>query len=449
MVSNKSFFKMIQGVVIPLALQNLINVAVMGADVLMLGKVSEKTLSAASLANQIQFVMTLIFFGIASGSNVLTAQYYGKGDMDTVKKIFGMALRLSLKIGLVITILVWFFPDEAMKIFTSDPEVIALGIKYLRIICISYIFSAISMSYLISLRSVGQVAFSTMVYFISLIVNIILNSILIFGLFGAPRLLIQGAAIGTLIARFVEVLLCYWYSKSFGKLKLSLKSFKVKNKILQKDFYKYSIPVIMNELLWGSGIAMTAAIIGHIGSEAAAANSVIQLLRQLAMVLCFGLASGTAVILGKFLGQKEMDVAKEYGKKFLQASFLTGSIGALVMILLLPILLPFLSISPLAKEYLHYMIKVTVFYALAQSLNATLVVGIFRAGGLTKLGLYFEIGALWGVSVLCGWLAAFVFQLDFKIVYLIILADEWIKLLPVFYFYKKGIWLNHLTRENM
>ena len=198
---KKQFYRMVCTLVLPMALQNLINVGVQSADVIMLGKVGETALSASSLAGQVMFIMSLIFFGLTSGAAVLTAQYWGKRDTRTIEKVLGMAMRIAILVGILFTVAVYTVPYPIMKIFTSEPEVIEAGVSYLKIVGISYIFTAITMVYLNLMRSVERVIISTVVYSISLVVNIVLNSIFIFGLLGCPALGIRGAAIGTLVAR--------------------------------------------------------------------------------------------------------------------------------------------------------------------------------------------------------------------------------------------------------
>lgn len=448
-MSDRTFIKMVAGIVIPVALQNLINVAVTGADVMMLGMVGETTLSGASLANQIQFIMMLTFFGITSGATVLNAQYYGKGNLRAVELVLGISLRMTLVISLCFSAFVFFFPQVGMRIFTSDPAVIKEGVRYLRIVVFTYTMSGITAVYLATLKSLEQVVISTVVYGVSLLVNVLLNSILIFGLFGAPRLLIEGAAIGTLVARTTELIITLLYSKKFGKVKITKEVLLSKNEVLRKDFLRFSTPVIANEIMWGLGMAMTASIIGHIGSAAVAANSVVQVLRQLATVVSFGLASAASIIVGKTIGSGNIPQAEIYGGKLVKASILSGILGGLLIFLMKPFLMPFLSISSESKEHLSYMINLMAFYIVGQSVNTTIIVGIFRAGGLTKVGLYLEILFLWGFSVFAAAFMAFVVKADFHVVYFFILSDEFLKLIPAVILYKKKIWLNKVTREGI
>ena len=206
-INWRNFYRSVFALVFPMALQNVINVGVTATDVFMLGRVGEKVLSGASLAGQIQFIMMLIFFGITAGATVLTAQYWGKHDTKTIEKILGMGLTSGILVAAFFTLLALVIPAPLMRIFTSDPEVIAEGVKYLRIVGVSYLFVAVSQVYLNIMRSIERVVIATVVYFVSLLVNICINAVLIFGLFGAPRLEIQGAAIGTLCARITETLI--------------------------------------------------------------------------------------------------------------------------------------------------------------------------------------------------------------------------------------------------
>ena len=197
-INWKQFYKQVLVLIIPMALQNLINVGVTAADVFMLGLVGETALSGASLAGQIQFVMTLVFMGVTSGATVLTAQYWGKGDCRTIEKILGMAFRIAFLVALFFAAAAFCIPDMLMRIYSSEPEVIQEGVKYLRIVGVSYLLMAFTQIYLNIMRSIEKVVIATVVYSVSLLVNIFINAVLIFGLFGMPKLGIVGAAIGTL-----------------------------------------------------------------------------------------------------------------------------------------------------------------------------------------------------------------------------------------------------------
>lgn len=274
-ISWKTFYKAVFALVVPMALQNLINVGVTATDVIMLGKVGEKVLSGSSLAGQVQYIMVLFLFGLTSGATVLTAQYWGKGDTKTIEKILAMGIRAAVTVTVIFTIAALAVPELLMKIFTSDPLVIAEGVKYLRIVAFSYVLMGVTQVYLYIMRSVERVVVATVVYLASLICNVILNAIFIFGLLGCPEMGIRGAALATLISRILELLLVFGYAKIMNRdILFRFTYFLHLDQILVRDFLKYAIPVVLNEVMWGMGTAANTAVLGHMGSAAVAANSV-------------------------------------------------------------------------------------------------------------------------------------------------------------------------------
>ncbi|MFI3173429.1 MAG: MATE family efflux transporter, partial [Eubacteriales bacterium] len=337
-INWKQFYISVTALVIPMALQNLINVGVTAADVAMLGRVGEKVLSGASLAGQIQFVMTLILFGITSGITVLTAQYWGKRDNQAIEKILGMGMVFGVAVAIIFTIIGYFFPEQAMRIFTSDPEVIEEAVKYLRIVCFSYVLIAITQVYLYVMRSIERVVIATVVYSISLGVNIGVNAVLIFGLFGFPKLGIQGAAIGTLVARILEVTIVMFYAFFKNKIVQIRMRYMIRfDKLLVSDYVRYAMPVIVNEMIWGLGFSMHSVVIGNLGSAAVAANAVTQVLRQFSMVVVFGISNATAIYLGKTIGEGKIEETKRYAKRFLVISIIAGLLGSCVILITGPI----------------------------------------------------------------------------------------------------------------
>ena len=407
----KDFYKNVFALVVPMALQNLINVGVTAADVVMLGKVSEKVLSGASLAGQIQYIMVLFLFGLTSGATVLTAQYWGKGDKTAIEKILALGIRSAVIITAIFTIAAFTIPASLMRIFTNDPQVIAEGVKYLRIVACSYIIMGITNVYLYVMRSIERVIVATVVYLVSFLCNVIFNAIFIFGLFGFPALGIRGAAIATLIARIVELILVCGYAKIYNKdVKFRVRYFLHQDKLLVKDFLVYSLPVVLNEVMWGLGTSANTAVLGHMGSSAVAANSVAQVARQLATVVSFGLSSATAIYLGKTIGEKKFDHARAYAKRFIILSVVMGVIGGALILIASPVVISFLSLSAASRYYLKMMFYVMSYFVIAQAFNTTMVVGIFRSGGDTKFGLIMDVSTMWGCSILLGALAAFVLQ---------------------------------------
>lgn len=444
----RQFYRTVIALVVPMAIQNLINVGVTAADVIMLGAVGEKALSGASLAGQVQYIMTLFLFGLTSGATVLTAQYWGKGQKDTIEKILGMTVKAAVCVTALFTVAALAVPELLMKIFTSDPAVIAEGVRYLRIVAFTYIMIGVTQAYLYVMRSVERVIVATVVYLCSLLCNIVMNAIFIFGLFGLPAMGVAGAALGTLCARILEVILTAGYARFFNKeIKLRPKYILHTDRDLFRDFMKYALPVVVNEIMWGLGTAANTAILGHLGSAAVAANSVAQVARQLATVVSFGLSSAAAIYLGKTIGERRLEHARAYAKRFIFLSLIMGILGGLVILAVSVPAAAALSLTGTAKGYLRIMFFVMSYFVVGQAFNTTMVVGIFRSGGDTRFGLILDVSTMWGCSILLGFIAAFVLHLSVPAVYVILMSDEIIKIPITYKRYRSFKWLQDVTRK--
>ena len=444
---TRDFYRKVAILVFPMALQNLINTGIASIDVIMLGRVGEKVLSGASLGAQVAFVMNLIVFGFCSGASVLIAQYWGKKDMHAIETVFGMSAKLTVILGLIFMAAAMCAPGFLMRLFTNDSEVIRQGIRYLRVVGLSYPLNALAMIYLNSMRNLGQVRIATLVYFASLITNVLVNSLLIFGLLGFPALGVTGAAVGTVCARAAEVLIILVYDRKINPdFRMKMEFFFRRDDLLAKDFRTYTAPVVANELMWGLGMSTMAAIMGHLGSEVIAANSVAQVSRNLATVLGFGVASAAAIMTGNVIGQGNRELARRNGRRFMFLSFATGLFGATVILLIRPVLLATMVLTQGAAKNLSFMLYVMAVYVIFQSLNTTAVVGIFRGGGDTRFGFFLDVSTMWGVSIIGGALAAFVFHAPTFVVILFLLCDEELKLPLTLLRYRTYKWLKDVTR---
>lgn len=447
-MAKRQFYKMVFALVLPIALQNLINVGVTAADVIMLGMVGETALSAGSLANQVSFILNLLMFGMSSGAAVLTAQYWGKKDTVTIEKILGISMRLAIVAGLVFMAAALLIPRQLMFIFTREEEIIAAGIPYLRVVAFSYLLMAVNMTYLNLMRSVERVLIGMITYAVSLGVNVVLNAIFIFGLFGCPAMGTAGAALGTTLARVTEFIIILIYNKKFNDiLNIRLKLLAVKDRQLTRDFIRYASPVIMNELAWGCGMAMLSAMMGHLGSAAVAAHSVTQTSRQLAMVVSMGLAGAAAIVLGKTIGEGNEKLARIQAGRFVKMAAVLGVAGGLFILLIVrPAVLNFMVMTPQASRYLGYMMFILAYFCFFQSLGTIFIVGIFRAGGDTRIGLVLDLTGLWGCAVFLGSIAAFLLKWPVPAVYVVISFDEIVKLPFSVKRYLSGKWLKNITR---
>ncbi len=261
---------------------------------------------------------------------------------------------------------------------------------------------------------------------------------------------IKGAAMATCIARILEFTIVFWYSKK----KNNPVHFKIKyilrhDKILFKDFLKYSFPVMINELAWGAGTAMNSLIIGHLGTSEAAASSVAQVTRQLSTVVAFGISNAAAIMIGKVIGSGDKDKAEDYGKRFTRLTVFIGIMSGILIISIRPLIISSVTLTEQAEDYLRMMLLVMSYFVCAQAFNTTMIVGIFRAGGDTLFGLIMDISTMWGCSILFGALGAFVFGFSVPVVYVILMSDEIVKVPITFLRYKRKKWLKSVTRENM
>lgn len=445
--SWKAFLKRVMTLTLPIIAQNFINMAVNSADVIMLTYVGQDSLSAASLAGEIQFVLSIVFFGLYSGASVLAAQYWGKGDKVTVEKVLGIAIRFSVIIAVLFAAAAFAFPGFLMRIFTNETPLIVEGVKYLRIICFSYILSGFSMMYLMVMRSVERVKLSAITYAISLAVNVVLNAVFIFRILGAPKLGIQGVALATCVARLTEVIICVIDSRKNGVISFKLRYALHGGKELTKDFWKYSLPTMVNEVIWSIGFTMYSVIIGHLGSNMVAAYSIAKVARNLGTVICFGISSACAVMVGKELGAGRIREAETTARRLMWVTVATGIVGGLLVIGARPVLMQMGDLTPQAREYLGVMMWIIAYYVLGQALNTTWICGVFRPGGDTKFGMYCDFIDLWVFSIPVTALCAFILKLPVMWVYFIMCLDEFVKMPFVIRRYRQKKWLKNITRE--
>lgn len=312
---EKTFYQRIFKLVLPIVIQNLLSAAVGSADVVMLNYVGQSSISAVSLASQYTNLLFMIFYGIGTGAGMLCAQYYGKGDLRAIQAVEGISLRFSVGSSLVFSGMTLLIPEWMMRIFTNDGELIAIGASYLRFLSVCYLCWGISEVYLSVLRSMGRVVISTTLNVLAFSLNIFLNAVFIFGLFGAPRLEAAGVAIATSASRMVQLLGCFAVSLFSKDVKLDLRYMFVRSKALFSDFVRLSLPALGNDLSWALAFSMYSVILGHLGSDAVAANSFVTVVRNFGTVLCFGMANAGSILLGNIIGENKMGEAKEGAKK--------------------------------------------------------------------------------------------------------------------------------------
>ena len=443
----KAFYKDLRNVVQPMAIQNLISSAVNSADVIMLGYIGQTAIAASSLAGNVAFILFMISTGLSSGLVMLGAQYWGKKDTEAIKTLLGIGLRICCTVEILVALLAAFYPRILMLIFTKDEALIAEGCRYLRAASFSYVCLSFSQMFQAAFKSIERVKIVTITSTTSLFLNIGLNAVFIFGLLGMPKMGITGVGIATSIARFIEMLICFIYAANQKDVKFSVACVFRKNKLLTRDFIKFSLPAVGNELVWGSAFAMYSVIMGHLGEDIVAANSVVNTVRQLGSVLCFGMAYGGAIVVGKYMGAGDMEVAERNASRLARVTIFSGILGALLLICLYPVLPYIADLNETAAHYRNVLLFINAYSLIGASINTVLICGIFRAGGDSKFGFVADSINMWCVSVPLGLLAAFVFKLPPLWVYFILFLDEFEKMPFVIHHYFKKGWLRNITRD--
>lgn len=446
---KRIFYRKLWELVFPIAIQNLMTALVSASDAFMLGFVSQTSLSAVSLATQIQFVHNLFMLALTIGATTLAAQYWGKGDTDSVEEILAIVLKISMAVSVVFFIAAMFFSGFLMRIFTNDIRLIQAGIPYLRIVSVSYLFMGFSQIYLCIMKNSGRTAKSTIYGSVAVVINIGFNVIFIFGLAGFPDMGIAGAALATTVSRALELLLTIYENMHRSLVCVRLKYIRNSSKKLKKDFWHYTTPVLGNELVWGCGFTMFSVIMGHLGSDAVAANSVANILKNIIACVCNGIGIGAGIIVGNELGKGEMERATEYGNRLFKLAVFAGAVSGLILLAVSPVLRIFTgSLSAQAHSYLKNMMYICTYYMIGKSVNATVIAGVFCAGGDTKFGLKCDAVTMWVILIPIGMITAFVLKLPIMVVYFIISMDEIIKLPAVYRHYKKYNWVRNLTELN-
>lgn len=454
LIKDKNFYKMLFAICIPIALQNVITQATSIADTLMLGAAdsSGALLSASSLANNPFFILSLVCFGLASGSAILSAQYWGKNDLPAIRTIISMVVKLGAAIGLIFGLIVIIFPEQVMRIFSNNEIFINAGAQYLKIIGFAYAFFAFGNTLLCALRGVEIVKISVVVNLSGLVTNIFLNWVLIFGNLGAPAMGIKGAAVATLIARLVEFTVTVVYV--FGidkKLGLRLRHLLRFNKLLAHDLVKYSTPVVINEVMWSLAISMQAVILGHIeysSGDPVASNTIAAMIYQLASVVIFGVANAAAVVVGKAIGEKQEQQALERAHTLKLMSLLLGVLTFGIILLLRPLILGLYDLPEQTIALTHDMIFVTAITSIFVSIASVSIVGILRGAGDTRFCLIIELVLLWGVAIPAALIAVY-FRLPVPLVLALMKSDELLKAVVCLIRLHGKKWLNSVTRDKL
>ena len=445
----KAFYRNVFQIALPIALQGLLTQLVEASDTLMLGVLSQSALSAISLATQVHFVLNMIFVSVNIVVSTMAAQYWGRKDYETVDKVLAFALRLTLGAGVLFFAGAFFAPDFLMRLYTDDPELVALGVQYLRIASFSYVFIGVSQPFLSIMKTTGRVAKSSLFSSTAVVLNLVFNALLIYGLFGLPKLEIRGAALATVLSRGAEMLLCAQESARAKRGRFRLRLFLTDDRPVRTQFLRLLPAIMGNMAVWSLGQTVFSMIIGHLGNDAVAANSLANIVRRLIQCLCNGIGNGSAVIVGHELGADRLERAKLYSRKLLLLSVGLGVISGLILLALIPVIVSVAgrTLTPQAQQYLRYMLCMCSVYVVAKAATMVFIHGCFYAGGDMRFGLICDAINLWGFILPIGFVLAFVVHAPVMAVYCFLNLDEIVKVPAEIIHYRKYKWLRNITHS--
>lgn len=443
---DKIFYKKLWMLMFPIMLQNLMLALVAVADAFMLGGLDQNYMSAVSLATQIQFIQNMFLSASTAGLAILGAQYWGKRDIKTLDDIFSMAIRICGIVSVLFFVACAFFPKYLMLIFTNEPVLIDYGVSYLRIAAFSYLLTGFSQCYIVMMKISEHAGSAAAVSSITVVLNILLNAIFIYGAFGIRSMNVRGAALATLIARIVELLLAVIFSYRPGFIKLKVNELFVRNKQLSRDFMKCSGPILGASLVWGIGFTSYSSFMGHLGTDAAAANSVAAVVRDIICCLSAGISSAAGIMVGNELGAGNLKRGKTYGIRLLKLSVVCGVIMTILMAVSAPVILYFVKLTPQAGVYLKQMFVVLALYMIGRSMNEVIINGIFGSGGDTMFDMYSLAVTMWGIAIPLAVAGTYFLNWPVVVVYACTCVDEIGKIPWTLIHFKKYKWVKDLTR---
>lgn len=444
---DKSFLPRMIAIATPILLQNLLSASLNFVDVFMIGNLGEAAVSAVGSANQYFFVFNMLIFGLASGSAIFTAQYWGQRDIKNIRSVMGIGMSLTLGIAMLFALVAFFFPQLSIQIFSNDPLVIEPGTGYMRIIAVTFLMTAIGINYSIVLRSTENVIYPMVASFSGVILNTVLNYILIFGHLGFPAMGVNGAALATVIARSVEltIILTITYARKLPAA-IHLRDLFSYSRASLKKYLKRVVPVVLQSVGWSAGFSMYSVIYGHLDTKFLAAFNIAGTVERLCLIFFTGIGSACSIMVGNRIGAGEEEHARGYAHNFLVIGvgfsvivsvaliFLRGSIASI-----------YGELADTSRFYVTAILLVMACVMWAKSSNILFHMGIFKAGGDTLFSMIVDVGGVWLIGVPIAAIAGFVFGLPVHLIAACVTAEEITKMIVGYVRYRSGRWMNNLV----
>lgn len=447
-IKNDTFYRKLLALSLPIVFQNFMTTSLDLMDSVMIGAVGEIELAAVGLANQIYFLLFLVLFGVNNGVAVYIAQFWGDNNKEDIHKSVGLGLVASLIISSIFFVVAFFFSETVMSLLINDKVVISLGIQYMKIIAFAYIFTGLSFALGVFSRSVEQAKLPAMVSGVSIVINIVMNYILIFGKFGMPALGVRGAAIGTLVARTIEFILLSTLilkrdSVIIGKFE-EMMGFDL---TFTKKIFKRAFPVIVNETLWALGTIVYVVMIGYIGPVSVAIFHISNIVYKFFNIIFIGFASACQVMVGNKIGARKEALAESYAFRILKIAEIATLVLAVFVFLLAPIIVKLFSLEARSAQLAVKSIRVFMIYSFFKTFNLMMIVGVLRGGGDTKAAMLIEIGGVWGLGVPMAYVGAVILKLPVYWVIACIYSEEVLKAIIGFKRLYSKKWINNVTLE--
>ena len=443
--NKKDFREKLVKIVIPITLQNFMFSLLPVSDIIMLGIIGQNEMSAISLAGQFFFIFNLFLTATVQGASLYAAQLWGDKDHDSIEKLFGLIIILSLPINLAFFGVSCFAPQIVMRMYTNDPVLISIGMDYLRIVSFSYLFDGITQVVQIIMKNAGMIKSTTIISAIMVFTNIFLNAVFIYGLFGFEPMGANGAALGTAIACLIAVTITVITASARCVIRFRPKYLLHPTRKVAKTFFRYALPIFANSMSWGLGFNMITVIIGHMGSDVVAANAVVAVVKDLISGFGWALGAGGGILVGNDLGAGNLERAKVYGSWLCKIAIISGLVAGCLAVLMIPGVLAIVDLNEQSAHYLVWMMVMCVYYIMGRSINTTTIGGIFSAGGDTKFGMICDGVTMWCFIVPIGALCAFQLELPVLVTYFVLNLDEIIKLPAVYVHYKKYKWVKKIV----
>jgi len=443
---DRQFFRSLFTLAIPIMLQSMVTALVNFVDTIMIGRLGTVAIAAVGLGNQIFFLLSLLLFGICSGGVIFSAQFWGKGDVAGIRKNMGFTLVLALTAALVFSLTSALIPEKILGIYSKDEAVILAGTAYLRRLSPSFIPFGISMVFIFTLRSVEKVRLPIVATTIALSLNVILNYLFIFGAGPIPAMGVKGAAITTVISRLVEasILVSVTYLRKYAPA-ASFSELFAFNVHYARGYFRITLPVIANELLWSTGITTQNIIFARTGTDAIAAFNITSTVSMLFWTLFMGLGNAAAVLVGKKIGEKDEYKARDYASRLVRFAPI-AAVGAALILYPTSFLLPFIfKVNPQTILIASQMFIILCCSYPIRAFNLSMIIGVCRAGGDTVFCMIYDTVLLWFFALPLAATAAFVMKAPVWVIYLCVCAEDPLKAILGLWRLKSGKWLHNVT----